>query len=38
MSLLDDHAGASEVETWAVPDDPTDEVPLWWPDDQAERE
>jgi hypothetical protein len=38
MSLLDDHVVAGEAETWALVDDPTEEVPLWWPEDQSERD
>lgn len=36
MSLLDDHVVRREHETWVLADDPTDEGPLWWPEDQSE--
>jgi hypothetical protein len=34
MSLLDDHAVGHEGETWTLPDDPHEEAPLWWPEDE----
>ena len=38
MSLLDGHPIGGDGETWTVPDDPEDEVPLTWPEERTDQD
>ncbi len=36
MSLLDPHEVGGDSETWTLADDPDEEAPTPWPDDQSD--